>query len=95
MLQWPHNIGPLMTYMASCGNTPCTDFDPSGAKWFKIDELGLKPDGSGDWFQNDIMTAGDSFESGVNVEVTEALVSVCAVGASESEEEAGTGRRLA
>ncbi|GJE89425.1 glycoside hydrolase family 61 protein [Phanerochaete sordida] len=60
--KWPHNIGPLMTYMASCGSTACTDFDPSGAKWFKIDELGLKPDGSGDWFQNDIMTAGDAFD---------------------------------
>ena len=31
-----------MTYMASCGNTPCNEFDPTGAEWFKIDELGKK-----------------------------------------------------
>ncbi|KAJ3551901.1 hypothetical protein NM688_g4443 [Phlebia brevispora] len=57
---WPHNTGPLMTYMASCGSTSCSEFDPTGAKWFKIDELGLKSDGS-TWYQSDIMN-GDAYE---------------------------------
>ena len=38
--QWPHNTGPLMTYMTSCGTTPCDQFDPTGAQWFKIDAEG-------------------------------------------------------
>lgn len=50
-----------MTYMTSCGNTPCNEFDPTGAKWFKIDQLGRKSDGS-TWFQQDIMSDGDSFD---------------------------------
>ena len=58
--QWPHNTGPLLTYMASCGNTPCNDFDPTGAKWFKIDELGLKPDGN-TWWQQDILGTSPRF----------------------------------
>jgi len=51
--KWPHNTGPLMTYMASCGSTTCDKFDASQAKWFKIDEAGRKS--NGDWFQQDIM----------------------------------------
>lgn len=51
--KWPHNTGPLMTYMASCGSTPCDQFDPTGAKWFKIDQLGKKSDGT-TWYQADI-----------------------------------------
>lgn len=37
---WPHNTGPLMTYMASCGSTPCSQFDSTKAQWFKIDQIG-------------------------------------------------------
>ena len=51
--QWPHNTGPLMTYMASCGSTPCNQYNGSDAKWFKIDQLGRKPDNS-TWYQADI-----------------------------------------
>lgn len=57
--QWPHNTGPLMTYMASCGSTSCGQFDPSGAQWFKIDEVGRKSDGN--WYQMDI-SKGASFD---------------------------------
>ena len=39
--KWPHNTGPLMTYMASCGSTSCDKFDSLDAEWFKIDEAGL------------------------------------------------------
>ncbi|KAI0631525.1 glycosyl hydrolase family 61-domain-containing protein [Trametes polyzona] len=51
---WPHNTGPMITYMASCGSTTCDKFDASGAKWFKVDQAGKKSDGS-TWFQQDIM----------------------------------------
>jgi len=51
--RWPHNTGPLMTYMASCGSTTCDKFDSSKAKWFKIAEAGRKA--NGDWVQQDIM----------------------------------------
>lgn len=60
--KWPHNIGPLMTYMAPCGDTPCNEFDAAGAAWFKIDQLGLKTDGSGNWSQNDIYEYGDAYD---------------------------------
>ncbi|KAJ7708236.1 glycosyl hydrolase family 61-domain-containing protein [Mycena rosella] len=55
---WPHNIGPMLTYMASCGSTDCTTFDSSTAKWFKIAQVGRIPnDTDGNWFQN-LETAG-------------------------------------
>ncbi|EAU86984.1 glycosyl hydrolase family 61 [Coprinopsis cinerea okayama7 len=50
---WPHRVGPILTYMASCGDVPCDQFDASGARWFKIGQQGKKPD-SGEWFQADI-----------------------------------------
>jgi len=50
---WPHNTGPIMTYMASCGSTSCDKFDASNAKWFKIDQTGRKS--NGDWVQQDFM----------------------------------------
>ncbi|KAH0826360.1 glycosyl hydrolase family 61-domain-containing protein [Lanmaoa asiatica] len=51
---WPHNIGPIMTYMASCGNTTCDQYDSTNAEWFKIDETGLEP-GNVTWYQQNIM----------------------------------------
>lgn len=53
--QWPHEVGPLMTYMTSCGSTTCDQFDETGAKWFKINEVGKKDDGT--WWQNDFKRA--------------------------------------
>jgi hypothetical protein len=52
---WPHNTGPLMTYMASCGSTTCDKFDASNAQWFKIAEAGKKPGNDSTWVQQDIM----------------------------------------
>ncbi|KAJ3545580.1 hypothetical protein NM688_g5608 [Phlebia brevispora] len=49
---WPHYMGPLMTYMAPCTGTTCDQFDASQAQWFKIDQAGQKP-GSSDYFQHD------------------------------------------
>jgi hypothetical protein len=37
---WPHNMGPMMTYLASCGTTDCSQFDAQNAKWVKIGEAG-------------------------------------------------------
>ena len=50
---WPHQVGPLLTYMASCGSTPCDQFDPTGASWFKINQAGLEDDGK-TWYQGGI-----------------------------------------
>ncbi|KAI0660273.1 glycosyl hydrolase family 61-domain-containing protein [Cubamyces menziesii] len=54
---WPHNTGPMLTYMAACEGTTCDKFDASGAKWFKVDQVGKKSDGS-TWVQQDIMNGG-------------------------------------
>ncbi|TCD66356.1 hypothetical protein EIP91_001462 [Steccherinum ochraceum] len=56
--KWPHNTGPLMTYMTSCGSTSCDKFDPTNAKWFKIDQLGKKD--ANTWYQADIQS-GSAF----------------------------------
>ncbi|KZV75257.1 lytic polysaccharide monooxygenase [Peniophora sp. CONT] len=47
---WPHNTGPVITYMAECTGTPdCTTFDASKASWFKIDQI--SGPSSGTWYQ--------------------------------------------
>lgn len=51
---WPHNTGPMLTYMASCGNQPCNQFDNTNAKWFKIQQVGRKGKGQ-EWAQADLM----------------------------------------
>ncbi|KAH7923365.1 hypothetical protein BV22DRAFT_1036374 [Leucogyrophana mollusca] len=51
---WPHNIGPLMTYMASCTGTTCDQYDSTNAEWFKISEVGLEP-GDMVWYQQNLM----------------------------------------
>ncbi|KAJ7780667.1 glycosyl hydrolase family 61-domain-containing protein [Mycena maculata] len=45
---WFHNVGPMLTYMASCGSAPCSGFDPSQAMWFKIQQSGRDATG---WVQ--------------------------------------------
>jgi len=56
---WPHDTGPLMTYMASCGAGGCANFDPINAEFFKIDEKGINP-ATGAWFQADIFQHQDA-----------------------------------
>ncbi|RDB30012.1 Cellulose-growth-specific protein [Hypsizygus marmoreus] len=53
---WPHNTGPMLTYMASCGSTSCDKFDSQNAKWFKIQQVGKV---NGDWAQAKLK-AGDA-----------------------------------
>jgi hypothetical protein len=55
---WPHDIGPILTYMASCGSTTCDKFDPINAQWFKIKQDGLKADGN--WTQIELFNGGVS-----------------------------------
>ncbi|KAF8908522.1 glycosyl hydrolase family 61-domain-containing protein [Gymnopilus junonius] len=38
---WPHNIGPMLTYLAQCPSAGCTSASSSTLQWFKIDEAGL------------------------------------------------------
>ncbi|KAG1838359.1 glycoside hydrolase family 61 protein [Suillus subalutaceus] len=51
---WPHNTGPIMTYMAQCVDTTCDQYDSTNAEWFKIEETGLQP-GNMVWYQQNIM----------------------------------------
>lgn len=51
--RWPHNTGPSLTYLASCGSVSCDKFNAADAKWFKIHEAGKKSNGQ--WFQQDVM----------------------------------------
>ncbi|EJD08026.1 uncharacterized protein FOMMEDRAFT_38849, partial [Fomitiporia mediterranea MF3/22] len=38
---WPHNIGPMLTYLAQCPGSTCTGVNAGSLEWFKIDEAGL------------------------------------------------------
>ncbi|KAF8728398.1 hypothetical protein AX14_006699 [Amanita brunnescens Koide BX004] len=51
---WPHNTGPIMTYLANCGSVPCSQYNPMPAEWFLIDRQGQYPNGT--WVQASIMT---------------------------------------
>ncbi|KAG8830759.1 hypothetical protein FRC18_007637, partial [Serendipita sp. 400] len=55
---WVHNTGPVMTYMAACGDQGCTTFDSANAQFFKISELGKKPEGG--WYMADLTTSTDA-----------------------------------
>ena len=43
-----------MTYMANCGSTTCDKYDPTNAKWFKIDQQGKQPNNTALWVQAEI-----------------------------------------
>ena len=40
---WPHNIGPVIVWMAYCGSEfdACSSFNGTGNHWFKINQVGL------------------------------------------------------
>jgi hypothetical protein len=52
--KWPHNTGPIMTYLANCGSTTCDNYDPTNAKWFKIYQEGKQPNNNALWVQAEI-----------------------------------------
>ncbi|TGO13547.1 hypothetical protein BTUL_0068g00560 [Botrytis tulipae] len=37
---WPHNIGPVLTYVANCGGS-CATVNKANLKWVKIDQSGI------------------------------------------------------
>lgn len=37
---WPHPYGPILTYVAKCGNGDCTDVDKTTLEWVKIQAEG-------------------------------------------------------
>jgi len=61
---WPHAIGPVMVYMASCGGS-CTTADTSTLNWFKIDEAGLISGDydTGTWGQGKLIADGSTWTS--------------------------------
>jgi len=60
-INWFHDTGPILTYMASCGGD-CSKFTPTAStKWFKISELTEKQPGTpGTWFQKDLNSGAPS-----------------------------------
>jgi len=52
---WPHNTGPMLTYLASCGNQSCAEVDSSKVQWFKVHEAGRK---DGKWEQQQLLDGG-------------------------------------
>ena len=50
----------MLTYMANCGSTTCDQYDITNAKWFKIEQVGLNPNGSG-WAQAGLSTFTNRF----------------------------------
>ncbi|KAJ3933933.1 MAG: glycosyl hydrolase family 61-domain-containing protein [Lentinula lateritia] len=51
---WPHNTGPMLTYMTSCGSSSCTTYNSSSSKWFKIQQVARVSFG-GPWAQAAVM----------------------------------------
>lgn len=45
---WPHNTGPMLTYLTKCTNGDCKTFNATNAQWFKIDAAGYQ---NGKWIQ--------------------------------------------
>ncbi|KAJ7606611.1 glycoside hydrolase family 61 protein [Roridomyces roridus] len=57
---WPHNVGPMLWYMTSCGDTDCTTFNSSQAEWFKVAQVGrISGDPDGNWYQGLIRTSSN------------------------------------
>ncbi|KAI0770889.1 glycosyl hydrolase family 61-domain-containing protein [Trametes elegans] len=47
--KWPHKVGPLITYLGSCGSQSCADADPANIKWFKVDQVDKEPNDKSKW----------------------------------------------
>ncbi|KAK7692771.1 hypothetical protein QCA50_004404 [Cerrena zonata] len=60
--QWPHNLGPVMVYMANC-NGACTTANTASLNWFKIEEAGLISGtvDKGTWAQGQLITNNNSW----------------------------------
>ena len=54
VVQWIHDIGPVMIYLAQCEDGDCSTFNGSDAQWFKIDQMGLRDANAGTWYMRDL-----------------------------------------
>ncbi|KAF2249777.1 lytic polysaccharide monooxygenase [Trematosphaeria pertusa] len=58
---WPHDIGPIVVWMAYCGSEPtsCDSFNGTGKYWFKIQEVGLQSGTirNGQWALKDLLAS--------------------------------------
>ncbi|KAF9053836.1 hypothetical protein BDZ89DRAFT_1098297 [Hymenopellis radicata] len=57
---WPHNTGPIVSYLAKCTNGDCTTFDTTSAEWFKIDEQGFDSSTNA-WVQQTVMNGEPAY----------------------------------
>ncbi|KAG9018600.1 hypothetical protein FRB90_011268 [Tulasnella sp. 427] len=57
---WPHDSGPLITYLAKCDGD-CSTFDATKGKWFKIDQVGKTKTPGNEWFQDTILHKGKQY----------------------------------
>ncbi|KAG8885724.1 hypothetical protein FRB98_001677 [Tulasnella sp. 332] len=51
---WPHDSGPMITYIASCGNAGCSKVDSSKAKWWKLNQVGKVSTPGNNWVQGKV-----------------------------------------
>ena len=58
-------MGPVSTYMTSCDG-PCTSFDASNAKWFKVDAAGYS---NGKWAATQLIENGAKWTSTIPAEL--------------------------
>jgi hypothetical protein len=57
---WPHNVGPLITYLADCKGD-CSKFSSLDAEWIKIDQAGLVAGSSSTWVQGATLFKGQPY----------------------------------
>ena len=68
--KWPNNKGPIMAYLANCGSVTCDKYNIASAKWFKIDQKGLRYNAETnvtDWAQNDLCMFSKLFSQHLQV----------------------------
>ncbi|KAF9487162.1 glycoside hydrolase [Pleurotus eryngii] len=63
---WPHDTGPMLTYLAQCPGSTCMGVNANLLKWFKIDEAGLHSGtvGAGSWAAGKMIAQNNSWTSG-------------------------------
>ncbi|KAK8073084.1 glycosyl hydrolase family 61 [Apiospora saccharicola] len=59
---WPHNIGPVLTYVADCGGDCSAVADSTTLKWVKIDEAGYT---DGKWGADKLVANGGTWTTKV------------------------------
>ncbi|KAF3911020.1 Endoglucanase-4 [Arthrobotrys entomopaga] len=61
--KWPEDHrGPIITWLAECGNSGCSNVNPAKLKWFKIEEAGLVPGSNTKWAPDILIQQGDTWK---------------------------------